>query len=182
MAGGVEFHHAVGGRVGDAVAEDGRAVGAGGGAREHLGKGVAVEEVVSEHERGRCTGQEVLGHEEGLREALGPRLHAVGKPQAEGRAVTEQALKGREIFRRGDQAHLADAGEHERRQRVIHHRLVIDGQELLGDRARDRKQPRAGAAREHDAAAGEGGGGGGQGRAKGARIPKTGGVSGRRRE
>ena len=35
--------------------------------------------------------------------------------------------------RRGDDQDLADAGEHQRRQRIIDHRLVVDRQQLLAD-------------------------------------------------
>ena len=45
----------------------------------------------------------------------------------------------------------ADAGQHQRRQRVVHHRLVVDRHELLADGARQRMQPRSRSAGENDA-------------------------------
>ena len=42
-------------------------------------------------------------------------------------------------------------GQHQRRQRVVDHRLVVDREQLLADRAGQRVQARAGAAGEDDA-------------------------------
>ena len=42
-------------------------------------------------------------------------------------------------------------GQHQRRQRVVHHRLVVDRHELLADGARQRMQPRSRSAGENDA-------------------------------
>ena len=50
-----------------------------------------------------------------------------------------------------DDEDLADAREHQHRQRVVDHRLVVDGQQLLRRGERDRMQTRAGAAGEDDA-------------------------------
>src|SRR5262249_45427577 len=44
-----------------------------------------------------------------------------------------------------------DPREHERRERVVDHRLVVDGDELLADREREGPQARPGAAGEDDA-------------------------------
>ena len=46
---------------------------------------------------------------------------------------------------------VADAGQHQRAERVVDHRLVVHRQQLLADRERRRMQPRAGAAGEDDA-------------------------------
>ena len=46
---------------------------------------------------------------------------------------------------------VADAGEHQHRQRVVHHRLVVHRQQLLGDALRDGMQARAAAAGQNDA-------------------------------
>src|SRR5690606_30514462 len=68
-------------------------------------------------------------------------------------AVAEDAVERGRILRRGDDEDVADPAEHQGRQRIIDHRLVVDRQELLGDRKRQRMQPRAGAASENDALA-----------------------------
>ena len=81
----------------------------------------------------------------------GLRLRGVGEPQAEIRAVAEQPTEGVLIVRRRDDEDVADARQHQRRQRVVHHRLAVDGHQLLADGARQREQPRARAAGENDA-------------------------------
>ena len=63
----------------------------------------------------------------------------------------EQALEARRIVRRGDDEDVADAREHERRERVVDHGLVVHGQQLLGRDPRERVQPRAGTPGEDDA-------------------------------
>ena len=69
-------------------------------------------------------------------------------------AVAEQLLEARGVLRGGDDQDVADAGQHQRGQRVIDHRLVVDRQQLLGDRQGGGVQPGAGAAGEDDAFAG----------------------------
>ena len=48
---------------------------------------------------------------------------------------------------------LAQAGQHQDRQRVVDHRLVVDRQQLLADHLGHRVEPRAGAAGQDDALA-----------------------------
>jgi hypothetical protein len=67
------------------------------------------------------------------------------------RPLPEQAGKARRVLGRGDDEDVADPREHQRGERVVHHRLVVHGQELLGDHLRHRVEPRARAAREDDA-------------------------------
>ena len=93
-----------------------------------------------------------------------PRMKACARPSGLGctqyadrrcptGAVAEQRLEARDVLRRADQQDLADAGQHQRRQRVVDHRLVVHRQQLLAHRQRRRMQPRAGAAGEDDALA-----------------------------
>ena len=95
---------------------------------------------------------ELLADDERLREAVGRRLAAYSRRMPSSRAVAEQRPELGLVLRRRDDEDLADAGHHERRQRVIDHRLVVDGHELLRDALGDRPKPRAGAAGEDDAA------------------------------
>ena len=69
------------------------------------------------------------------------------------RAAAQKISKRYLIARRRDDQILADAGGHQRRQRVVNHRLVVHGQQLLGDNLRDRIQPRAGATGQDDSSA-----------------------------
>src|ERR1700752_512308 len=54
-------------------------------------------------------------------------------------------------MRGGDDEDVADAGDHQRRQRIVDHRLVVHGQQLLGRAHGDRIQPRARSAGQDDA-------------------------------
>ena len=81
----------------------------------------------------------------------GSACSAYDSADAEVGAVAEQLAKARQVLRRGDDQDVADAGEHQHRQRVVHHRLVVHRQQLLGDALRDGVQPRAAAAGEDDA-------------------------------
>ena len=69
-------------------------------------------------------------------------------PQAE--SVAEQALVERQVLARRDQQDIANSRQHQHRQRVVDHRLVVDRQQLLVDRERGRIEPRARAAGEND--------------------------------
>ena len=91
-----------------------------------------------------------------------PIVNACASPSGEGcwanvsrdaelRSVAEQPLELLGVMRSRDDQDVADAGEHQRRQRVVDHRLVVDRDQLLGDAQGDRMQPRARAAGEDDA-------------------------------
>ncbi len=56
----------------------------------------------------------------------------------------------RQVMRRRDDQDVPDARQHQHRQRIIDHRLVVDRQQLLGDGEGQRIEPRAAAARKND--------------------------------
>jgi hypothetical protein len=58
-------------------------------------------------------------------------------------AVTEEALELGLVGGGGDDQDLGDPGQHERGQRVVDHRFVVDGHQLLADGVGDRIQPGA---------------------------------------
>ena len=72
------------------------------------------------------------------------------KRDAQRRPVAEQPLEGRLVVRRGDDQDLPDARQHQRAERVVDHRLVVDRHELLADGQGQRMQPGAGPAGEDD--------------------------------
>src|SRR5829696_2884426 len=53
---------------------------------------------------------------------------------------------------RGDDLDVTDARHHQRRQRIVDHRLVVNGQQLLADTHGDRIQPRSRSAGQDDSA------------------------------
>ena len=121
------------------------------GALDGLAELRAVKEVVAEHQRGLGAVEELLADEEGLRQSLGLRLLGVFEPQAELRSIAEELLESGQVVRRGDDEDVPDVREHERGERVVDHRLVIDRHELLAHRDGERIEPGAGAACENDA-------------------------------
>ncbi len=149
MAVAVELDDAVGRRFGDVVGEHVTAVRV-----DALPQARAqprpVEDVVAQDEGDALVADEVGADEERLREAFRARLRGVGHRDAEVRPIPQQPLELRLVLRRRDDQDLPDAGHHERRQRVVDHRLVIDGHELLADALGDRVQPGARAASEND--------------------------------
>ena len=92
---------------------------------------------------------ELASDQEGLREPIGPRLLGIGNRQTPLAAILEQRLEPRAIRRGCDDENLAYAGEHQGRQRVVDHRLVVDRQELLADRQGDWVEPCTSSAREN---------------------------------
>ena len=96
---------------------------------------------------------EATAEDEGLRQAVRAGLHAVADVHAPLAAVAEQGLEARRVLRRADQQDVADAGQHQRGQRVVDHRLVVHRQQLLAQRQRGRVQPGARAAGQDDASA-----------------------------
>ena len=136
------------------VGEDGGAVAAPVGAAEDLVELVAVEDVVAEDEGRIVVADEVGADDEGLGEAVRAGLDGVLQVDAPLAAVAEQLLEARGVLRGGDDQDVPDAGQQQRGQRVVDHRLVVDRQQLLGYRQGGGMQPGAGAAGEDEAFAG----------------------------
>ena len=149
----VELDDAEALRVVHAVAEDRRPPGlrARGRAAQVAREAVAVEDVVAQDQRARAARHEPPAVVEGARQAVGLGLHRVGEGDPELGAVAQQALEVGRVLRRRDDEDVADAGKHERGERVVDHGLVVDRQQLLARHARERVKSRAGAARQDDA-------------------------------
>ena len=99
---------------------------------------------------------------------LSPRMSADGPPPTKSRPMTNacaspfgvgcsayenrtphcdplpsSSRKRGKIRRRRDHEEVANAREHQRRERVVDHRLVVHGQQLLAHDERQRMQPRS---------------------------------------
>ena len=105
------------------------------GAAQQLRQAVAEEDVVAQHQCAGIAADERAADDEGLRQAVRRRLHGVAQSDAPLRAVAEQLLEQRLVVRRGDDQDVADAGQHQHAERIVDHRLVVDRQQLLADRA-----------------------------------------------
>jgi len=62
----------------------------------------------------------------------GLRLHGVADVDAPLIAVAQEGFETRHFGHRGDNENVANAGKHQRGQRIIDHRLVVDRQQLFG--------------------------------------------------
>jgi hypothetical protein len=114
---------------------------------------MSIEDVVAQHQRAGVIADEVGADDESLCQTLGRGLHRVLDMQSPLRAIAEQLFEARRVLRGGNQQDVADPRQHQRGQRVVHHRLVVYRQQLLGDRLGDGIQPGARAAGEDDALA-----------------------------
>src|SRR5580658_6099612 len=99
---------------------------------------MTVEEIIAEYERNRIRANKAATENERLGEALRSRLLGVAQRQPPLATITKQTLKRRQIDRCRDHEDVADPGQHQSRQWVIHHRLVVDRQQLLAHRVSDR--------------------------------------------
>ncbi len=128
---GVKAHHAVPLRLAHPVRKNGRALFAGSGARKHRPQPAAIEEIVTENQADLIAIKELARNQNGAGNAVRFFLLGIGELDAPLRSASQQGFELREIFGSGNNENVTNAGKHQHRQRIIHHRLVIDGQELL---------------------------------------------------
>ena len=133
------------------VAEQDAAVELAHGLLEAAREALAVEDVVAEHQRHVVVADEVRADDEGLGQPVRARLLGVGEREAELVAVAEQLAEVRQVGGGGDDQDLPDPGQHQHRDRVVDHRLVVDRQQLLRHRLGDRVQACPAASGQHDA-------------------------------
>ena len=147
---GVEVDHPVLARIGHPVGEHRAAVEVGEPAqlRTHAG---AVEDVVAQDQRDRLVADVVRAQHERLRQPLRGGLLDVAQRDPELAAVAQQPPELPRVLGRGDDEDVADPRQHERRQRVVDHRLVEHWHQLLARGQRQRPQPGAAATGQDDA-------------------------------
>ena len=84
-------------------------------------------------------------------QAVRGRLFRVLQADSIIRAVAKQATEARKVLRCRDQQDFPEPRQHQNRQRIIDHRLVVNGQKLFAYSLRDRVQTRASTPRQYDA-------------------------------
>ena len=102
-----------------------------------------VKDIVSQYERDGIRSDEIAPDDERIGKPTRFRLSGIGDLQAKLRTVPEQTLKSGPVVRRCDDQNLADIREHQSRQRIIDHRLIVDGKKLLADDRRNWMEPGA---------------------------------------
>ncbi|MNO89191.1 hypothetical protein D3C76_806680 [compost metagenome] len=147
----IELHDAVTLRVVDVVGEHAGAGFALGRVQQQFMQVVAMEDVVAEYQRIEVVADEGFADQEGLGQSVRGFLECVVQVEAPLAAVAQQLLEAGRVLGRRDDQDLADTGQHQRAERVIDHRLVVDRQQLLGNGQRRGMKAGAGAAGENDA-------------------------------
>ena len=148
LAVGIELHDAEAFRIVDEIAED----------RskpifrilrrfpQHSGKTVAIEDVIPQHHGAGLSADKILADQECLRQSIRGGLHRILERNAELASVPQQLLKAGRVRGSRDHQNILNSRQHQRRQRVIDHRFIIDRQKLLGSHHGQRIQPRSCAA------------------------------------
>src|SRR5690554_863398 len=114
------------------IAEYGGAFGALGGFFQFGGETLAVKDVVAQYQAHAVVTDEFFADDKGLGEAVRAWLDFVAEVDAELLARAECAFEAGLIFRGGDNEDVPDARQHEYRERVVDHGLVVHRQELFG--------------------------------------------------
>ena len=97
---------------------------------------MAIEDVVAQHQHTRRSAHKVAAEYECLRKAVRAWLYTVAETYAPLTAVSQQTLESRSVLRRTYQQNVSYPRGHQCAQRVIHQRLIVDGEQLLADRER----------------------------------------------
>ena len=117
---------------------------------KHAREARAVEDVVAQDEAHRVFADEFLADQKCLGQAVRGRLFRVLQADSIIRAVAKQATEARKVLRCRDQKNIPNPRQHQNRQRIIDHRLVVNGQKLFAYSLRDRVQTRARSSGQYD--------------------------------
>src|SRR5713226_5200911 len=93
--------------------------------REQIRQSVSEEYVVPEHHGHAITSNEISSNDKGFSKSGGFGLLRIAQTNAPLATVAEQPFELTTIDRRGDNENVADACQHQGRQRIVDHRLVI---------------------------------------------------------
>ena len=117
---------------------------------QDLAEARAEEDIVPQDHCDAVVADKLFAQDKRLRKAVRRGLHLVGKADAVLTAVPEKPLEIGQIRRCGDDQNIADPREHQGRERIKDHRLVIYRQELLARHLGERIQARSAAAGQYD--------------------------------
>ena len=114
------------------------------------GEIVAVKNVIAKYQHGGLAVDKLPCNDQGVRQAIRRRLNSVLNVQPPLMAVLKKMLEPRRILGRRDHENIPRPCQHERAERIVNHRLVVDRQQLLRNRLGHRVQTRAGTAGKDD--------------------------------
>ena len=121
------------------------------GLQQQIPEAGAVEDVVAQDHADGVVADELLADDKGLCQAVGRGLLRIGELHAVVGSVAQQAPEARQVVRRGDDQDLPDPRHHQHGDRVVDHRFIVDGNQLLGDALGDGIEAGSTAACEYDA-------------------------------
>src|SRR5262249_11773262 len=130
------------------MAEDGGAGAAVGGALHEFAEAGAVKYVVAENKRAAVAMDKLFADDERLGDTVGLWLQRITDVDAPLAAVTQKGFEPRHFWLGRNDENVANSRKHQRRQRIIDHRLVVDRQQLLCADNRQAPQARSGTHRE----------------------------------
>src|SRR6266404_6874849 len=146
----IEFDDAIGLGIAHLIAENGGTPPRRRRPLKRRREAIAIKDIVAQHQRHTVVANEVAPDQESLRQPLGPRLLGVTQRHAPLPAIPEQPLEPATLRRRRDDQDVANVRQHQCRQRVIDHRLIVDRQQLLAYRQGNWIEACAGTAGEYD--------------------------------
>ncbi|MBV6466518.1 MAG: hypothetical protein PGMFKBFP_01833 [Anaerolineales bacterium] len=107
---------------------------------QFFGEAVTEENVVAQNETDGLSRREITAQDERVRQAARLILLGIFKTNSPLSAVSKQALEIRQVLRRADDQYLANPRKDEQTKRVVHHRFIVDRQQLFADHIRERGQ------------------------------------------
>ena len=131
MTAGVETDDAVALGIFDSVGKNSRAVFALCRRADQRGQIVAVKKIVTKRQCDAIVADKVATNDKSLRKTIGRGLLCIAKGHAPLLTVAQELSETGKILGRGDDQNLANTRQHERRERVVDHRLIEDRQQLF---------------------------------------------------
>jgi len=110
-----------------------------------------MEDVVTQHERNFVVTDERFTDDERLGQPFRGRLNLIRQVDSQFRTVAEQSLERVVILWSRNDQDIPNSSRHEGGKRVVDHRLVVDGDQLLAGCFGDWPKPAAGSSGQNDA-------------------------------
>ena len=101
----------------------------------------SLKNIISEYQTDRIRSNEIGTDQEGLRQSIRRRLLRIGELHSVVRTIAQQTTESRQILRGRDHENLPNPRTHQYRNRIVDHRLVVNGQQLLAHPFSHRIQP-----------------------------------------
>ncbi len=146
----IKFRNAIGGRIGDMIAEDRRACLPRSRAFEKVTETAGIKNIIAENQSRMIITDMFCPNNKGLRQTIWRRLHRIGKIKPPLRTVFQDTLENCLLLRRRNDQNIPDISQHQRRQRIIDHGLIIYRHQLFADPKGQRMKSAAGAARKNN--------------------------------